>query len=156
MLREINRCFASVGLLLLIASPALGGDVYSKNYVAKIGGTGEVEVAITDASDVANVALKVNYDANILELLTVTNKPVSLGTNFNLCNYGGDGTTEIVLTRKDVLVAGSGVLATMVFRVNPGARPGTYCFDVVILAPVFHSLLHQAFAEWICCSGWKK
>jgi hypothetical protein len=107
---------------------ASGGEFsLANNYAVVPGTTNEVEIALDDTSGVASIALKVNYDPNLLDLLAVTNKPGLLGANFALVSGGGDGTANIVLTRQDALGSGSGVIATLLFRVNPGAAAGMSC-----------------------------
>ena len=97
------------------------------NYAAVPGSTNEVDILIDSAAGVASIALKVNYDPSLLNLLAVTNKPGSLGANFSIESKGGDGTATIVLTRQDALSTGAGIVATLVFRVNPGATAGMSC-----------------------------
>lgn len=126
--RVIARVFASAFFWgTWWAFPAAAEDVQTRAYVAEIGGTGAVDVALADAAGVASISLRVNYDPNVLELLAVTNKPGTLGAEFNLQGAGGDGTADVVLTRTNALPSGSGTLATLLFRVNPGTPPGTVC-----------------------------
>ncbi|MBA4388243.1 MAG: hypothetical protein C0404_09695 [Verrucomicrobia bacterium] len=119
---------AAWGIVAFLGLSAVcSAQIRTGQSMAIIGGTNEVELILDDAAGTASMALKVNYDPSLLDLLSVTNKPGSLGSLFNLATNGGDGSVEIVLVRQDALVSGSGVVATLAFRINPGAKHGMTC-----------------------------
>jgi hypothetical protein len=97
------------------------------NYAVLPGTTNQVDVSLNNATGVASIALKINYDPSLLEWVGVTNMTASLGAQFSMVSHGEDGTAGIVMTRQEAIGSGSGVVATLLFKVNPGAIPGMTC-----------------------------
>lgn len=122
------RAPLALAVLLAALQLAEGGQLSTRtDFAAAPGSTNEVDILLDDATGVASIALKVNYDPALLELLCVTNRSGDLGSSFSMQSRSDDGTASVVLTRPDALDSGSGSIAKLVFRINPGATPGMSC-----------------------------
>ncbi len=120
-----------LGLVLLLLSSSHAYEIR----VPESGGQAEtivqVPVILDDATEVASVKVQVNYNAQLLTLLSVTNPAGTLGEAFSM-QYENDGdSATLILYREDHLVSGSGVLAYLQFLINTGAEVGAYSELVV-------------------------
>ncbi len=115
------------GLLLILlawGSAASAIEVRLGTEVAPVGAIGKVDITVADATGLASAAFKVNFDPSVLDLVLVTNETGSIGAEFAIASTVKDGSVDIVLVRKDGLPSGGGSLASLHFRVNPGAPNG--------------------------------
>ncbi|MGL5020042.1 MAG: cohesin domain-containing protein [Luteolibacter sp.] len=109
-------------LLALIAPTTARAD--SRNfslpsYLANPGGVLEVPLTLDNAAGLAAIQAQINFDPEVLELLTVTSGP--LGEAFELSQGDGDGFVQLTFVRAEALAGGAGRLAVLKFRANPGA-----------------------------------
>lgn len=88
-------------------------------YQANPGSILEVPLTLDNAAGLAAIQVQVNFDPEVLELLTVKTGP--LGEAFELSRGDGDGFVRLTFFRGAVLAGGSGRLAALRFRANPGA-----------------------------------
>jgi len=86
------------------------------------GGTVAVPVLLDDATDVAVVQFQINYDPQLLTLVSLTNAPATLGSQFALDVEDDDGVLIVILYREDSLLSGSGELVSIMFEANSGAE----------------------------------
>jgi Cohesin domain len=114
--------------LLVLASTASGRagvrTLSLPSYLANPGAVLEVPLSLDNAAGLAGVRVQINFNTEILELLTVTAEP--LGAAFDMSHGDGDGVVQLVFARAEMLVSGAGRLALLRFRVNPGAVAGLY------------------------------
>jgi len=82
----------------------------------------QVPVLLDDVADVSTVQFQINYDPQLLMLLSVTNAPGTLGSAFSLDYEDDDGLLLVRLYREDSLLSGSGELVSLVFSANMGAE----------------------------------
>ncbi len=112
-------CFAMwIGTTENFASRQLG----IPSYLGKPGDIVSIPITLNNAAAVASVHLQVNYNPQILEFVGARND--GLGAAFELTYSGTDGVVTVMLNRSTSLVAGSGRLAVLQFRVNAGAQAG--------------------------------
>lgn len=81
-----------------------------------------VPLAISNAPGLASVSMTLNYDPQILTMLSVTNG--RLGDTFRLSSELTDGRVRMVAVRDTDLSSADGVLAILWFQANPQAIPG--------------------------------
>ena len=114
--------------LLVLASTASGHagvrTLSLPSYLANPGAILEVPLSLDNAAGLAGVRVQINFNTEILELLTVTAEP--LGAAFDMSHGDGEGVVQLVFARAETLVSGAGRLALLRFRVNPGAVAGLY------------------------------
>lgn len=94
------------------------------SYLANPGNILEVPLSLDNAAGLAGVRVQINFNTDILELLTVTAEP--LGAAFDMSHGNGEGFVQLVFARSETLMSGAGRLALLRSRVNPGAVPGLY------------------------------
>jgi len=94
------------------------------DYQANPGSIIEVPLTLDNAAGLAAIQVQVNYDPEVLELLSVKSGP--LGEAFELNQGNGDGFVQLAFFRGEALAAGSGRLAALRFRANPGAVTSLY------------------------------
>jgi len=94
------------------------------SYLANPGSILEVPLSLDNAAGLAGVRVQINFNTEILELLTVTAEP--LGAAFDMSHGNGEGFVQLVFARGETLLSGAGRLALLRFRVNPGAVGGLY------------------------------
>jgi hypothetical protein len=93
-------------------------------YLANPGGVLQVPLTLDNAAGLAAIKVQINFDAKVLELQTVTSG--ALGQSFEMDRGDGDGFVQLTFFRGDALPAGSGQLAVLKFRANPGAVTNLY------------------------------
>lgn len=109
-------------LLALIAPTTVRADsrtITLPSYLANPGGILEVPLTLDNAAGLAAIQAQINFDPEVLELLTVTAGP--LGEAFELSQGDGDGFVQLTFVRAEALADGAGRLAVLKFRANPGA-----------------------------------
>ncbi len=108
--------------LLTLAGPVCAYQVSVGEATVFPGDSVSVPVSLDSAADVAVVQFQVNYDPQLLTLLSVTNSPGSLGSAFSMQFEDHDGVVIVILYRETSLVSGSGTLSTLTFAANSGAE----------------------------------
>lgn len=88
-------------------------------YLVNPGGFLHVPVVLDNAAGLAAIQVQINFDPEVVELQSVTAGP--LGDAFELSQGDGDGFVQLVFFRGEELAGGSGRLAVLRFRANPGA-----------------------------------
>ena len=147
MRRQLLGQAVAVGLAVVLVGSEVGAKCVGVDRRAYTpGSTAEFGITLDDASGVASLALTVNYDPALLHIISATNRPGTLGANFAMQSSGGDGRVRLVLSRDEALAAGRGVLATLVFTVNPGAQPGDE--SVLTIAKFRISGVYGANTAW--------
>lgn len=95
-------------------------EFFIPEYQANPGGLVDVPISLDDASGMAVVNFQVNYHANVLELVSVSQG--SLGQNFSeFIQNNQDGVIEVTLINGINLATGQGPLVIMRFRMLEGA-----------------------------------
>lgn len=84
----------------------------------------QVPVLLDNAAGIASVRVKINFSPHLLELQSVSTGP--LGSAFELNASTNDGVILLVFTRDSDLISGSGRLAILTFKVNPGAESNDF------------------------------
>lgn len=105
-----------------VATLVPGADFVLGDHVARPGTIVRVPVVVPDATGLAAVALQLNFDPQVLALESVTNGP--LGAGMLVDYHVDDGRLKVAAVRDRSLVAGSGSLLALTFRMNSGATPG--------------------------------
>lgn len=88
------------------------------------GGTATVPVYLDDASGVAAMEFQINFDNRWVTAAGITTPPGCLGAAFAIDFEVHDGMAIVRLYREDDLVAGTGLLVSLDFKINAGAAPG--------------------------------
>ena len=123
---------AGPAIFLLLVSCALCREISLSESETQAGETVIVPLHLDDAADVATIQCQINYDSQLLLLNGATNLPGSLGASFDLfCDSSEDGVVNVILSRKDGLISGSGVIVSLEFTLASGVAPGT-CAELVI------------------------
>jgi hypothetical protein len=127
-----RKWLAGLAIFLLLASCALCREISLSENEAQAGDVVMVPMLLDDATGVATIQCQVNYDSQLLLLNGATNLPGSLGDSFDLFWDGSeDGVVNVILSRKDGLSLGSGVIVSLEFTLASGVAPGT-CAELVI------------------------
>ena len=115
-------------LLLVFIAPTIAlaapRTITLPSYLANPGGILEVPLSLDNAAGLAAIQAQINFDPEVLELLTVTAGP--LGQVFELSQGDGDGFVQLTFVRAEALAGGAGRLAVLRFRANPGAVTSLY------------------------------
>ena len=124
---HLMRAFAAMALAMVALSA--GARAATRNfglphYLANPGGTVEVPLTLNNASGLAAIRVQINFDPEVLELQSVSAGP--LGEAFELSHGKGEGFVQLLLVRAGSLAGGSGRLAVLKFRANPGAKAKVY------------------------------
>ena len=109
-------------LIALLTALSLSADVYTvsvPHYQANPGTVLQVPVTLDNAAGLAQVRLQLNFDPQVLTLVRVSAD--RLGAQFDLSHAEVGGVVTMDFVRATPLGAGSGRLALVEFRVNPGA-----------------------------------
>lgn len=113
--------------LCLLAVLSLAGSLFS--YEVRVGAetvlpgnSVEVPVLLDNAADVSTIQLQVNYDPQLLTLVSITNAGDTLGAAYTLDYEDDDGALVVILYRADSLLSGSGELVSIEFAANLGAE----------------------------------
>jgi|GEM_PF-3731651 len=125
--KHLMRAFAAVTLALVALSAGAHAATRKfelPHYLANPGGTVEVPLMLDNASGLAAIRVQINFDPEVLELQSVSAGP--LGKAFELSHGKGDGFVQLLLVRAGSLAGGSGRLAVLKFRANPGAKAKVY------------------------------
>lgn len=93
-------------------------------YLAHPGKIIEVPLSLDNAGGLAAMKVQINFDPGVLELQAVTAGP--LGEAFEMSQGDGEGLVQLVFARAESLAGGTGRLAVLKFRVNPGAVTDLY------------------------------
>jgi hypothetical protein len=88
-------------------------------YLANPGGFLQVPLMLDNAAGLAAIQVQVNFDPEVVELQSVSTGP--LGQAFEMSQGNGDGFVQLTFFRGEALAGGSGRLAVLRFRANPGA-----------------------------------
>ncbi len=119
----------TTGIMAFLAMTTAALRAESRNfslpaYLANPGSILEVPLTLDNAAGLAAIQVQVNFDPEVLQLLTVKSGP--LGDAFELSQGDGDGFVQLTFFRADALAGGSGRLAALRFRANPGAVTNLY------------------------------
>ncbi|MES2924263.1 MAG: cohesin domain-containing protein [Verrucomicrobiota bacterium] len=116
-----TRAAGMVMLALAVSGAALADSrTFSlPGYLANPGNILEVPLSLDNAAGLAAMRVQINFDPAVLELQAVTAGP--LGGAFELSEGSGEGFVQMVFARAESLASGSGRMAVLKFRVNPGA-----------------------------------
>jgi hypothetical protein len=119
------RLLLSLGAFALAAlSPvAKAGQVMISDQYASPGSEVGFPLSIDSAAGCASIQLTLNHDPQILECTGFDS--AGIGSQFEASVLPGEGVVVVILTRSTELPSGGGLLGTVKFQVNPGARPGT-------------------------------
>ena len=114
-------------LIALLPLQPLSAAIYTvsvPDYQANPGTVLQVPVTLDNAAGLAQVRLQLNYDPQVVTLVRVSAGP--LGAQFDLSDAALGGVVTMDFVRATPLGAGSGRLAMLEFRVNPGATTDLY------------------------------
>lgn len=120
------RLLSAFALALVGALVAQGADYAASlpTYLGRPGGLVPIPLTLTNASGVAGITAKVNYDPALLSVESVT--VGELGAAFTLDQSAGDGVVTLIFTRAENLPNGQGQLGIIYFRVNTGATDALF------------------------------
>ena len=88
-------------------------------YLANPSGFLQVPLMLDKAAGLAAIQVQINFDPEVVELQSVSTGP--LGQAFEMSQGNGDGFVQLTFFRGEALAGGSGRLAVLRFRANPGA-----------------------------------
>ena len=119
-----NPALTALGVAVATALAPVGARAASRNlsmpaYLANSGGFLHVPLLLDNAAGLAAIQVQINFDPEVVALQSVTAGP--LGEAFEMSQGDGDGFVQLVFFRGDELAGGSGRLAVLRFRANPGA-----------------------------------
>lgn len=121
--KHLARAIAAVALAMVALSAnarAASRHFALPHYLANPGGTVELPLTLDNASGLAAIRVQINFDPEVLELQSVSAGP--LGKAFEFSHGKGEGFVQLLLVRAGSLAGGSGRLAVLKFRANPGAK----------------------------------
>jgi hypothetical protein len=124
MKRLSNLQLIAAGMMMLATFAPAGLQADSRTlslpaYLANPGGILDVPLTLDNAAGLAAIHAQINFDPEVLELLTVTAGP--LGEAFELSKGDDEGSVQLTFVRAEALAGGAGRLAVLKFRANPGA-----------------------------------
>ena len=124
MKRLSNLQSIAAGMMVLATFGPAGLQADSRtlslpSYLANPGGILEVPLMLDNAAGLAAIQAQINFDPEVLELLTVKAGP--LGEAFELSQGDDEGSVQLTFVRAEALAGGAGRLAVLKFRANPGA-----------------------------------
>ncbi|MES2658799.1 MAG: cadherin-like beta sandwich domain-containing protein [Verrucomicrobiota bacterium] len=123
--KHLMQALAVVALVALSTGAQAATRKFAlPHYLANPGGTVEVPLTLDNASGVAAIRVQINFDPEVLELQSVSAGP--LGKAFEFSRGKGDGFVQLLMVRAGSLGGGSGRLAVLKFRANPGAKAKAY------------------------------
>jgi hypothetical protein len=93
-------------------------------YLVNPGGCLQVPLMVDNAAGLAAIQVQINFDPEVVELQSVSSGP--LGQAFEMSQGDGDGFVQLTFFRGEALAGGSGRLAVLRFRANPGAVTNLY------------------------------
>jgi hypothetical protein len=100
-----------------------GYEISIGDYEVVIGEDIQVPLLLDNGEGVADIQVRVNYDKEILSVLSVTNG--TLTSTFGVAYQAGAGYVDIVLSSDQALVGGNGEIAVITFRVDWSAEAGS-------------------------------
>lgn len=106
-------------VLLPVAAMAETRHVSLPSYQVNAGDVLEVPLTLDNAAGLAALQMQVNFDPEVLELEAVSAGP--LGEAFEMSEGKAEGFVQLTFARAEAMVGGSGRLASLKFRANPGA-----------------------------------
>ena len=115
-----STCCAAITAMTLAEVQANTRQFSIPSYQVNPGSILEVPVSLDNAAGLAAIQMQINFDPSILELVAVKSAP--LGNNFELSRGDGEGFVQLTFIRAEALASGSGRLAVLRFRANPGAE----------------------------------
>ncbi len=114
-------------LMLSIVNPLYSAEVSLQSVEAEVRTVVSMPVMIDEAANIASVLVQINYNPQLLNLVSVTNTLGSLGASYLLfCDDSQAGTATIILSRQDGAISGAGVLVDLGFTLYPGVTPGSF------------------------------
>ena len=124
MKRISNPALTALAVAVATALVPVGARAESRNlsmpaYLANPGGFLHVPLLLDNAAGLAAIQVQINFDPEVVALQSVAAGP--LGEAFEMSQGDGDGFVQLVFFRGDELAGGSGRLAVLRFRANPGA-----------------------------------
>jgi hypothetical protein len=124
--RILVQAAGMIAFVLAVSASARAGSrtLSMPSYLANPGGILEVPLSLDNAEGLAAIRVQINFDPEVLELQAVTAGP--LGEAFELSQGDGDGFVQLTFVRAEALAGGSGRLALLRFRANPGAVMDLY------------------------------
>jgi hypothetical protein len=93
-------------------------------YLGRPGALVPVPLTLNDASGLAGITARINYDPALLSVESVT--AGELGAAFTLDQSAADGVVALIFTRTENLPAGQGRLGVIYFRINAGATDALF------------------------------
>lgn len=112
---------------LLGAAPLVSAAHYAlslPSYAGRPGALVPVPLELGDASGLAGIKVKINFDPALLSVEAIL--PGALGTAFTLDHHVADGVATLVFSRTENLSSGAGRLGAVYFRVNAGATDALF------------------------------
>ncbi|MDX6765865.1 MAG: cohesin domain-containing protein [Candidatus Methylacidiphilales bacterium] len=108
-------------LVVILSRPtdSVARTVSLPDYLANPGSRVKVPVYLDDATGIASIKIKINYDSSALVFNEV--ECTQLGLQFELSQADDDGVISLILFRHSNLTSGSGMLLLLDFQVNAGA-----------------------------------
>lgn len=130
MKKKITVRFLALLWAFGLADPAMAREIYIPDYEANPGGYVDLPVMLDDAGGICMVDFQVNYEASILQLISVTLGP--LGRSFSeFSNTEESGVIRVNLANATDLASGSGALIIIRFKLLDGAD-GSVTADVAL------------------------
>ena len=114
-------------LMFSIVSPLYSAEVSLQSVEVEVGALVSMPVMIDEAADIASILVQINYNPQMLDLVSVTNTLGSLGESYLLFYDDSQvGSVTIILSRQDGAVSGTGVLVDLGFSLYPGVDLGSF------------------------------
>ena len=115
-----NACLLAIFAMALPEARADSRNFSMPAYQTNPGSILEVPLTLDNAAGLAAIQVQINFDPAVLDLLSVESGP--LGDHFELSQGEGEGLVQLTYFRVEALAGGTGQLAVLRFRANPGAE----------------------------------
>lgn len=114
----------AIGIVAIACGTAATAQAESRHfsmpsYLVNPGGFLQVPLMLDNATGLAAIQVQINFDTDVVELQSVS--AGSLGQAYEMSQGDGDGFVQLTFFRGEALAGGSGRLAVLRFRANPGA-----------------------------------
>lgn len=114
----------AIGIVAIACGTAATAQAESRHfsmpsYLVNPGGFIQVPLMLDNATGLAAIQVQINFDTDVVELQSVSAGP--LGQAYEMSQGDGDGFVQLTFFRGEALAGGSGRLAVLRFRANPGA-----------------------------------
>jgi hypothetical protein len=120
-MKHLLKPILGTSIALLALAQALRAEprkLSIPGYLANPGGFIQVPLMLDNAAGLAAVQVQINFDPEVVKLQSVSSGP--LGQAFEMSQGDGDGFVQLTFFRGEALAGGSGRLAVLRFRANPG------------------------------------